>query len=285
MTKLEEYADTYETVRMERRDGILQVTFHTGDGSLKFGLLPHRELVYAFADIGSDPDNRVVILTGAGDDFIAEIDGSFPPSVTPQSWDAVYWEGQHLIKKLLDIEVPVIGAVNGPALIHAEIAVLSNIVLAAETAVFQDWPHFPRGLVPGDGVHVIWPLLLGHNRGSYFLLTGQKLSAREALDLGVVNEVLPKERLLPRAWELAELLAQQPTLTLRYTRVALTLHIKRMMQDALGLRVSCGRTGCGRRLRRLQWRLRARLKMGRGPPLIRSIWLAGGASQLQRAEL
>ena len=104
---------------------------------------------------------------------------------------------------LLDIEVPVIAAVNGPVNIHAEIAVLSDIVLAADHAAFADAPHFPNGLVPGDGVHVIWPYLLGRNRGRYFLLTGQRLSAQEALQLGVVSEVMPASRLLPRARELA----------------------------------------------------------------------------------
>ena len=60
---------------------------------------------------------------------------------------------------------------------------LCDIVLASDDAVFQDAPHYPEGLVPGDGVHVLWPLLLGMNRGRYFLLTGEKLSAKQALCL------------------------------------------------------------------------------------------------------
>ena len=233
MSKLEEYANKYETVKFERRDGILQVTFHSHEGSLKWGGPAHREFGYAFADIGSDPENRVVILTGTGDDYCAEFEGTRPRR-TPIIWDTIYWEGKRLLSNLLEIEVPIIGAVNGPALIHAEIPVLSDIVLASENATFQDAPHFPRGVVPGDGVHVVWPLLLGQNRGRYFLLTGQTLSAKEALDLGVVSEVLPKDGLLPRAWQLAEQLTQQADLTLRYSRVALTIQLKRQMQDMLG---------------------------------------------------
>ena len=233
MAKLEEYANKYETVNFERRDGILQVTFHSHGGSLKWGGPAHREFGYAFADIGSDPENRVVILTGTGDDYCAEFEGTRARR-TPKTWDVTYWEGKRLLTNLLEIEVPIIGAVNGPALIHAEIPVMSDIVLATESATFQDAPHFPRGVVPGDGVHVIWPMLLGQNRGRYFLLTGQTLSSQEAQQLGVVAEVLPKERLLPRAWELAEQLCQQPDLTLRYARVAITLNIKRQMQDMLG---------------------------------------------------
>jgi enoyl-CoA hydratase/carnithine racemase len=88
--------------------------------------------------------------------------------------------------------------------------------------------------VPGDGVQVVWPLLLGMNRGRYFLLTGQKLSAQEALTLGVVSEVLPRDELLGRARTLAEQLLRQPPLTLRYARVVLTQQIKRLMLDNLG---------------------------------------------------
>jgi enoyl-CoA hydratase/carnithine racemase len=107
-------------------------------------------------------------------------------------------------------------------------------VLATEETTFQDSGHFMNGLIPGDGMHVVYPMLLGMNRGRYFLLTGQKLSAHEAKDLGLVNEVLARERLLPRAWELAKLLTQQHPLVLRYSRVLLTQYIKRQMHDLLG---------------------------------------------------
>ena len=71
-----------------------------------------------------------------------------------------------------------------------------------ETAVFQDLPHFPSGLVPGDGMHVVFPLLLGANRGRYFLLMGEKIDAKEAKHLGLVGEVLASDKLLARAWKL-----------------------------------------------------------------------------------
>jgi len=83
-------------------------------------------------------------------------------------------------------------------------------------------------------VHVVWPLVLGANRGRYFLLTGQKLSAAEALTLGVVSEIVSRDKLLTRAWELAEQIAKRPRLASRYARVALTQPIKRAMLDNLG---------------------------------------------------
>ena len=234
MAKLATYADKYKHVRFERRDGILLVTLHTDGGKLRWGAGPHAELAYAFQDIGADRGNKVVILTGSGEAFLDALAPDMPDSIDARAWDHVYWDGKKLIMNLLDIEVPMIAAVNGPATIHAELAVLCDIVLAAEHAVFQDAAHMPGGLVPGDGVHVIWPLLLGINRGRYFLLTGQKLSAHEALQLGVVSEVLPRGDLMDRAWALATQLAEKPPLTLRYARVALTQQLKKLMLENLG---------------------------------------------------
>jgi enoyl-CoA hydratase/carnithine racemase len=152
----------------------------------------------------------------------------------PRDWDKTYWEGKHLLTNLLDIEVPMISAINGPALRHSEIPLLCDIVLAADDATFQDSAHFPNSLTPGDGMHIVYPLLLGLNRGRYFLLTGQELDAQKAQELGLVAEVMPRDRLLPRAWELAQELAKRPPLVLRYSRVLLTQYVKRQMHDLLG---------------------------------------------------
>ena len=189
----------------------------------------------AFRDIAADPENRVLIITGTGDSFIATMDSEEPapePSLGAM-WRRIYQEGVDLLENLLAIPVPVIAAVNGPALIHAEIAVLSDIVLAADHSEFADLAHIPGGAVPGDGVQTVWPMLLGPNRGRYFLLTGQRLSAAEALRLGVVAEVLPAEQLLARTGELAHQLAVLPVETLRHTRRLLTRHLRQRLRDEL----------------------------------------------------
>jgi enoyl-CoA hydratase/carnithine racemase len=235
--QLEDYSTRYRTIRFERSAGVLEMTIHTRGGEARWGTSAHglhAELGNAFLDLSRDPENKVVVLTGTGDSFIAEMDTEerAPEASLADMWDRIYGEGIALLDNLLGIPVPVIAAVNGPALIHAELAVLSDIVLAAEHAEFADLAHFERA-VPGDGVHTVWPMLLGPNRGRYFLLTGQRLSAREALDLGVVAEVLPADRLLPRAREHAHNLARQPRRLLRHTRTVLVRHLRRRLREDL----------------------------------------------------
>jgi enoyl-CoA hydratase/carnithine racemase len=154
--------------------------------------------------------------------------------MTPQKWNRIFTHGQRLLLQLLDIEVPVIAAINGPARIHAELAVLADIVIAEASTYLQDAPHFKHGTVPGDGVHVIWPLLLGPNRGRSFLLTAERIGAEEAKRLGIVAEVVPDGESLEAAWKWARILARQSDITLRYTRAALTQQLKQQLLAQLG---------------------------------------------------
>ena len=237
-TKLSDYQNKYQCVRFERRGGILQMTLHTDGGSLRWGFGPHGELPDAFYDVGNDRENRVVILTGTGAEFSGPRatpgTSSFPTRPNIERIDRIHWEGRHLLMKLLDIEVPVISAINGPAWRHSEIPLLCDIVLAADTVQFQDSAHFASEVVPGDGMHIVMPMLLGMNRGRYYLLTGQTLDAKKAHEFGLVAEVLPPDQVLARAWEIAEDLAKKPTLALRYTRLLLTEALRRQMHDLLG---------------------------------------------------
>ena len=236
-TKFDDYAGKYQTIKMRREDGILEMALHTDGGSLRWGRLPHAELEEAFLNIGRDRDNQVVIVTGTGEEF----SGPAPESesnrqahhMSADEWGELGWEARNFHANLLAIDVPMIGAVNGPALRHAELPVMCDIVLASETAAFQDSAHYVGGLVPGDGVHIVFPLTMGLVRGRYFLLTGQVIGAQEAKEIGLVNEVLPKDRLLLRAWELARMILKQPELNRRYARLAITEHLRRQFNDLL----------------------------------------------------
>lgn len=242
MSRFEDYAERYKFVRFKRRDGVLELAIHKDGGPAMWGAYRgalHEELGDAFYQIARDPDVRILILTGTGDVFLTLMDFSVqePDMGTPAFWDRIYKEGKDLLTNLLDIDVPVIGAVNGPAHIHAELLTLSDIVIASERASFADKVHCLGGTVAGDGVHTWWPMLLGPNRGRHFLLTGAEITAREGLAMGFVAEVVDHSAVNARVWEIALELATRPSMSLRYTRIASIQHIKKRMLDELGYRL------------------------------------------------
>jgi enoyl-CoA hydratase/carnithine racemase len=239
MKSLAQYSDCYRNIRFERRDGVLQVRLHTDDGPLKWGADKgsiHEQLAAAFYAIAHDGDNRVMILTGTGEAFCGERNpDEYSDSYGSEYWYRILREGRDMLLNLLEIDVPVIAAINGPALIHSELAVLADVVLAAETTSFRD-THMAIGVVPGDGCHTVWNTLLGPSRGHYYLLMSETLSALEAQRLGVVHEILPLERVLARAWEIATKLASMPITTLRYSRLLFSQPWKQALHNDL----ACG---------------------------------------------
>jgi enoyl-CoA hydratase/carnithine racemase len=236
MRRFDTYRDSFPNARLTRsKSGVLEVALHSGGGTLIFDGHTHEQFVDLFHAIGSDPDNRVVILTGSGSAFMETISPEGFDFFTPQGYDKIYREGRKVLMNILDIEVPVIAAVNGPARLHSEYILLADIVLATPSTVFQDKPHFDFGIVPGDGVHLVWQEAIGTIRGRYFILTRQELDAQTAKEWGAVNEIVAADKLLPRAREIAEGLAKLPPLTARYTRIALTQKLRRIIDEGVTL--------------------------------------------------
>jgi enoyl-CoA hydratase/carnithine racemase len=235
MTQFATYKDRFPNARLSRSpSGVLEIALHTDGGTLVFNGHTHEQFVELFHAVGADRDNRVVILTGSGGAFMESIAPDGFDFFSPLGYDKIWREGKKVLMNILDIEVPLIAAVNGPVRLHSEYILLADIVIATPSTVFQDKPHFDFGIVPGDGVNLLWPEVIGSVRGRYFLLTRQELSAETAKEWGAVNEIVPAERLLPRAREIAEGLAKLPPLTTHYTRVALTQKLRRIIDEGIG---------------------------------------------------
>jgi len=235
MAKFDTYREAFPNARLSRKpNGVLEVALHSDGGKLVFNGHTHEQFVHLFHAIGEDTSNRVVILTGSGDAFMDAISPEGFDFFSPQGYDKILREGRKVLSNILDIESPMIAALNGPVLLHSEYALLTDIILATPETVFQDKPHFDFGIVPGDGVNLLWPEVIGSIRGRYFILTRQVLDAQTAKAWGVVNEIVPADRLLARAHEIADTIAALPPLTSRYTRIALTQKLRRIIDEGSG---------------------------------------------------
>jgi enoyl-CoA hydratase/carnithine racemase len=244
-TRFAEYRDAYANYRFELSDdGILFMQCHTDGGPLHWEWSSHDAMADAFADVAGDREIKVVIHTGTGDTYNHSWGRPVTDSGAPlyhayndldgvATMDEKSWYGRMLLENLLAVDVPMIAAVNGPCSMHSEVPLLMDIVLASEDAWFQDLSHFPRGMVPGDGQHVLWDALVGPSRARYLLLMGAQLTAQEAREWGVVHEVLPKDQLLDRAWEIAHMLAMRPPIALRNTRHLMVQNLKRAFLNEL----------------------------------------------------
>lgn len=222
----------WERAVVTRTGSVTEVRLHRDGGPLVWDAVAHRELPRLFHAIRSDDTTKVVVLTGTGDSFCNSIDlTSFQASTG--GWEAVWLEGTEMLEHLLNVPVPVISAINGPARIHAEIALLGDVVFASDTTVFADKAHLTRGTPPGDGVHLVWLSLLGPNRGRAFLMTGAEIDAHEALRLGVVAEITTVMDVLANAHRLAAQLAELPRPTLLYTKAATNITLRRFFTESL----------------------------------------------------
>lgn len=234
------YFEAYHSLKLMRdAAGVLLAEFHSKGGPFTFTADDHKELVDAFYRIAQDRANKIVILTGAGGDFISGIDfSSFGNVADPDVWSQVHDEGVQILENIANIRVPVIAAVEGRAHVHSEYALLANVIVAAESATFHDVPHFAAGIVPGDGIFTTWSYRAGAGRAEAFLFNPQPLTARTAHEWGVVAEVVADGKALTRARELAELYLKVPEVTRRNTRVHFIHPLKERIVREVGYGLS-----------------------------------------------
>jgi len=234
-----------DTIRTEREDDVLIVTIDhpTSDMNAVDEQL-HHDLWLLFRELVAERDARAVVLTGAGRAFSAGGDMAwFPQLRAPDRLHALRREGKQLIWNLLDVEIPVVAALNGPAVgLGASVALMCDVIVMAETASIVD-PHVQVGLVAGDGGTAIWPLLVGPLAAKRHLLLGDPLGADEAVRLGVASEVCAVDDVLAVARRWANRLAAQPPLAVQATKLAVNAQIKQALLTsfdvAMALEMSC----------------------------------------------
>ena len=180
-----DYFAAYRSLKLMRNaDGVLVVEFHSNGRPFVFTAQDHTEVVDAFYRISQDRANKIVILTGAGGEFITGVDwSSFGNVADPGVWSQIHDEGVQVLENIANIRVPLIAAIEGRAHVHSEYALLANVIVAAEGATFQDVAHFAAGVVPGDGIFTTWSYRAGAGRAEAFLLNPQPLTAQTAYDI------------------------------------------------------------------------------------------------------
>lgn len=218
--KFDDYQEFFKDFyTMERRDdGVLLVRTHTNGGPVQLSVENHRSLGQMLKTVGADPENEIMILGGTGDEFMmdSDVDGFALEEEDLEYWayEYAYKDGRINVSALVnDLEIPTIGILNGPGF-HTEIVLMCDITIMAEEATIFDL-HYDIGSVPADGIHNAFQELLGTKRAAYALLTGEAIDAQTALDYGMVNEVVPRDSLVDRAYEIADHIMTQPRTTRR----------------------------------------------------------------------
>jgi enoyl-CoA hydratase/carnithine racemase len=214
----------YEYLLVDRREsGVAVVTMNRPQILNAINWDMHEELEQIFVDLDRDRSVKAIVLTGAGRGFCS---GGDQKSLDKAAIPSPTRSGRHLIRNMLEVECPIIAAVNGAAVgLGATLALFCDIVYAQPSARFAD-THVTAGVAAGDGGAIIWPLLIGPMRAKHYLMTGAFVSAEEALSMGMINKVVPEGTVLQATIDYAELLAAGPREAVIWTKYSVNKIIK-----------------------------------------------------------
>jgi enoyl-CoA hydratase len=226
----------YEFLKVETVDRVATLTLNRPDSLNAITSRMHHEIEQIWLDLAADRDVNAILLTGAGRAFCAGGDikgmaagklvGGTPGGERFDRGPITAANGRRIVENMLDVEQPIIGAINGDAIgLGATLALLCDITVVSEKARFAD-THVKVGVVAGDGGAVIWPLLMGPHRAKEFLMRGNFINGAEAGRIGMVNYAVPPEDVMPRSRELAQELADGPTWAIRWSKLSVNKWLK-----------------------------------------------------------
>jgi 2-(1,2-epoxy-1,2-dihydrophenyl)acetyl-CoA isomerase len=224
----------YETLLTEEAEGIAIITLNLPNTLNPMEVRLERELLHALKDFGQNDEIRVVVLTGAGRAFSAGGDIKKMEKGL-EIFESKSWvdDGGNLAEAVANLPKPVIAAVNGPAVGGgANLALFCDFVIASEKAFFSE--IFAQiGLIPDAGGHWILPRLVGYRKAIELIFSAEKIDARRALELGLINKVVPHEDLMKESLSLAKRLAKGPTRAFGLTKSILRKSFSSDLKDIL----------------------------------------------------
>lgn len=195
----------------------------------------HQGLAELFPQVDADDDVRTVVLTGAGRAFSAGGDFSYIDELTRDAElrELSLRHGRQIVTGMIGCRKPIVAAVNGPAVgLGCSLVALSDIVFMAASAHLAD-PHVAVGLVAADGGPVTWPLLISLQLAKEYALTGERIPAARAAEIGLVNHVCPDDEVLEAAMACAKRIAGLPRRAVEDTKRILNLHLERAVLATL----------------------------------------------------
>jgi len=212
----------YQTILFEKKEGVAVITMNRPETLNALEVLLERELLQALRSCFEDEEARAVLLTGAGRAFSSGGDMKKMEKGL-EIFEGKSWveDGGNLGEAITLLPKPVVAAVNGPAVGGgANLALFCDFVIASEKAFFSQ--IFAQvGLIPDAGGHWILPRLVGYRKAIELIFSAERTDARRALELGLINKVVPAGTLMEEAFSLAKKLAQGPTRAFGLTKAIL----------------------------------------------------------------
>ena len=200
----------------------------------------HAGLAGLFPQLDADDEARVVVLTGAGRAFSAGGDFDYLDQLTRDATlrEITLAHGRQIVTGMVGCRLPIVAAVNGPAVgLGCSLVALSDIVYMAESAHLAD-PHVVLGLVAADGGPVVWPLLTSLQLAKEYALTGDRIPAQRAADIGLVNHVCPDGEVFDQAMDCAKRIARLPKGAVQDTKRVINIQLERAVLAALDFALS-----------------------------------------------